>query len=159
MPVEVSEDRVIIRFEIDEALELSDLTGSLTALESQYQRVLAIRGIDKKDINAKLYVTRLGSNSIEAEVAFWWLIARDVISAMDYTNIATDFTERLRRVIDRFSGKKLEDVKTKAPEINKDDLDDFEKFLKPIAGKKKAGLTIRRAIFQSKSGDREVLAE
>lgn len=56
MPVEVSEDRVIIRFEIDEPLGLSDLTESLTALERQYQRMLAIRGINKKDINAKLYV-------------------------------------------------------------------------------------------------------
>lgn len=155
MPVEVSEDRVIIRFDTKEPLELGDLTEGLVALERQYHKALDVKGVDKRGVKAKLYVTKLKTGSIETELAFWIFVGGVVFQAMDYTNIAIEFSERVRRGVDFLSGKS----RGKAPTLDKDDLDDLERILKPVAGKKGAGLSVKRLKLHKKSGDKEFLAE
>ncbi len=155
MPVEVSEDRVIIRFDIKEPLELGDLTEGLVALENQYHKALDAQGVDKKDVKAKLYITKLKTGSIETELAFWLLVGGMAFQAMDYTNIAIEFSERIRKAVDFLSGKS----KAKAPTLDKDDLDDLERIIRPVAGKKGAGFSVKRIKLHKKSGDREFLAE
>lgn len=153
MPRPVSDDRVIIRFDIDENIDLDELSEGFSALSRQYKKMLGEKGLSDEEAPSRLLVTRLESGSLETEIAFWGAAAAAVIQAADTTLIMTDFTNRVRNAIGYFAGRN-----ERPGQLDKDDVSDFETFIKPLAGRKDAKLTVRRARYHEKTEEREVFA-
>ena len=75
MPRPISDDRLIIRFDLGEPMDLDDLAESYQALSRQYRAMLFARGLTEEEVPTKLLVTRLESGSLETEIAAWSVIA------------------------------------------------------------------------------------
>jgi hypothetical protein len=69
VPQEYGEDRLVFRLSSEDAVELDRLGDGFAALAREYQRHLAETGLDPTDAQARLFVTRVETGSIEFEVA------------------------------------------------------------------------------------------
>lgn len=154
--IEEAGDRLIIRFDPNGPIELDDLTGGLAALARLYARHYRTEA----DTSAapRLFVTRLQTGSIIAEVAPYAMMFGQVIAIADQTLIVTDFTKRIVAGIKAFAdpGGPLESADGIPSQA---DASDLREFIKPLAGRKGASLGLRRARFEQRDGDRETIAE
>ena len=154
MPRPASDDRLIIRFDLDDSIDLDVLSESFQALSRQYRKMLSARGLSEEDAPTRLLVTRLESGSLETEIAAWGVITWGAIQAMDASLIIPDFATRIRRAVGYFADK------NKRPkELERDDVRDFETFIKPLAGRKGSNLSVRTATYHEKTETREIHAE
>ncbi len=153
MPRPVSDDRIIVRFDINESIDLDELSDGFSALSRQYKKMLAEKGLSEKDAPARLLVTRLESGSLETEIAAWGATAWAAVQAADATLILADFTFRIRNTIGYFAGKNPRPEK-----LDENDVSDFETFIKPIAGRKNSKLSLRTATYRERTNDREIHA-
>ena len=153
MPKPASDDRLIVRFDLDDPMDLDDLSEGFIALSRQYRKMLGQRGITEDQAPTRLLVTRLESGSLETEIAFWSLVGWSVVQSMDASLIMSDFATRIRGAIAHFAGHG-----GRPPVLDQSDVSDFEKFIKPLAGRRNSKLTIRTATFREKTGDHEIHA-
>lgn len=101
-----SDDRIEIHFDVHEPVELVELTLAFQGLGRDYKRFLQDRArTDGKKINVedvKLYITKIESNCILAELAGGSSILGAVYSVMDYQNIFTEYVRNFRDTVNYF---------------------------------------------------------
>lgn len=151
---EKPQDRLLLKLDPGGPIELGDLTGSFAALARLYERHYRPGG----EPAPKLYVTRLESGSVLAEIAPLAIFFGTMVSAMDTTMIVSDFVKRLTKGIKAFANPDAEtEVSALAP--SKQDAADIREFVRPLAGKKGASLGIKHARFIRDDGERLTIAE
>lgn len=97
--IEESDDRIIISMDPGGPIALDDMTESFSALARYYER--HFRTAD--ELPPKLYVTRLESGSVIAEIAPYAMLLGSAIYTLDASIIVSDFSKRLRNGITAFS--------------------------------------------------------
>ncbi|MEQ8815692.1 MAG: hypothetical protein RLO51_02565 [Thalassobaculum sp.] len=151
---EEASDRIVIHLDPGGPIELHDLTSSFAALARYYERHYPPSG----EPPPKLYVTKLTTGSVYAEIVPYALFMGQIIVAMDHAVIVADFTRRLSAGIKAFSDPtRVERDVTQS--VTRDDAADLKNFIKPIAGKTGSSLGIKHARFRKTTGDEETVAE
>lgn len=155
---EVGADRAIIYLNGDGPIALEDLTDSFAALARIYDRHFERSSGEK---NPKLYISRLQSGSIEAEIVPLLMVVGSVVPYMEGALVVRDFTKWIGTRIRGFAGIGTVSGAPDASgyDLSREDAHDLREFIKPICGKKAAELGIRHAKFHRKNGEREIVAE
>ncbi|MBL28923.1 MAG: hypothetical protein CMM50_15380 [Rhodospirillaceae bacterium] len=151
--VEESGDRLIVRLDPKGPIEVDDLTGSFAALARIYERHYRTGG----EPPPKLYITKLESGSIIAEIAPFVYLLGAMIQAMDSSLIVGEFAKRLAKGIKAFSGSESIPDQEKA-EI-RSDAADIREFVRPLAGREGASLGLKHARFTREEGETRTVAE
>ena len=139
--------RLELYLNIKEPVELVEMTLSLQALALDYQSYLLSRG---KNTNkklglddVKLYITKIESNSILAELAGGALILGQVFSVMNYVNIFIEFTKNIESKFLWFKEVGIKGiVSSDDVPYRKNEIDRFQDFTKLIAKNKGGDLNI-----------------
>lgn len=96
----MSTARISIHMNVERPIELIDLTLSFQAVARRYRRFLIQqakqRGVKTSDADVKLYVTKIESNCIFAELGGAVEILGALFSVMDYNNIFVEFVKNIR---------------------------------------------------------------
>lgn len=145
-------DRVIIKLDPGQPIELGDLSHSFAALARLYGRHYRKEGDDAP----KLYVTKLESGSVVMEITPMVLFIGG-LAVMDGSIIIADFTNRIWRGIKAFSSAPSDIPRIEAPSI--DDARDIREFAKPLLGKKGATLGIKHAKYEKTDGQKTTIVE
>lgn len=153
--IEDAGDRLIIKFEPNGPVELDDLTGGLAALARLYARHYRQR--DEATPAPRLYITRLETGSIIAEVAPYAMMLGQAVYFADQAMIVADFTRRIAAGLRAFADPNGLVAETEHPSL--DDASDLKEFIRPLAGRRGARLGVKAARFRKRDGDREVVAE
>ena len=153
-PADEAPDRIVIRLDAGGPIEVGDLTGSFAALARLYERHYRHDG----DPAPKLYITRLETGSIIAEITPLIVLLGAVVTAMDHSMVVPDFTRRLINGIKAFSSPS-EASEVPGPPPSKEDASDLREFVRPLAGKSGATLGIKHARFVRDDGERRTIAE
>jgi hypothetical protein len=143
-------DRIAIKLDPGQPVELGDLSESFAALVRIYERHYRSDGKGAP----KLYVTKIESGSIILEIAPFAMLM-GVISYMEGGLIVADFTHRLWRGIKAFSDPF--EAPAVAPPL--EDASDIREFTKPLLGKSGAELGIRHARYEKNDGGRSTVIE
>lgn len=151
---EEDQDRLVLKIDPVGPVEVSDLTGSFAALARLYERHYRAGG----EPAPKLYVTKLQSGSIIAEIAPYAVLLGAIVATMDTTMIVADFSRRLNKGLRAFSDPSSA-ADTPGPEPTNEDASDLKEFVKPLAGKKGASLGIKHARYVSKTEKKITVAE
>lgn len=150
--VEEHGDRLIITLDPGEPVGLEDLGGSFASLARIYERHYR-----KNDQAApKLYVTRLETGSVIAEIAPYGIMMGG-IALMDSGLIVTDFANRVWRGIKYFTQKQEVSQSTEPP--SREDAADLKEFIKPLIGKSGASLGVKHARYERTDGQRRTVVE
>jgi hypothetical protein len=148
------DDRLIIAIHPgDEPVELEALSKSFAALANIYERHYRQAG----EGAPKLFVTRLETGSVIAEIAPYAEVFGQALSFASHSTTVADFTQRLVAGIRAFINPSERPPSALAP--TREDTAQFREFLKPLIGRSAAKLGISRATFQASDGDRTVVAE
>ena len=130
-------------------IELTDLTMSFAALASQYRKHLIDKvrsgGGKTRDLEVKLYITKIENNCILAELAGATDILGTLFSVMDYANIFVDFVNNIDHGIQYFLGLPSKNTKEIIPSeipYSKKECADFENFLKVVSEQGELGLSV-----------------
>lgn len=148
-----SPDRIILRLDPGAPIELNDLTHSFAALARIYERHYRKDG----EQAPKLYVVKLDSGSVVAEIVPLVTLLGAIIYTMDSGVIVADFTRRLVNGIKAFSEPKSSEPALPAP--SKDDASDIREFVRPLTGKHGAELGIKHARYEAQDGERHTVVE
>ena len=143
-------DRLVVYMDPGQPIELTDLTESFAALARIYERHYRKDGEDAP----RLYVTKLATGSVWAEIAPLAQIAAQTMTVMDYSIIVADFSARVSRAIRGFAGKA-----GMPPSVSRDDAKDLAAFVRPMTGKAGAGLNLKHAKFERSNGTDTIKAE
>lgn len=153
-----SDDRIEIHFDVHEPVELVELTLAFQGLGRDYKRFLQDRArSDGKKINVedvKLYITKIESNCILAELAGGSSILGAVYSVMDYQNIFTDYVRNFRDTINYFRGLAREkEVRAAEIQTTKAGAQAISDLMGVVAGKSRTGKFALRARAGSETPD------
>jgi hypothetical protein len=157
--LEDSGDRLVLKLDPGGPVELTGLTGSFGALARMYGRHYRI----DTDIepSPRLYVTRMDSGSVIAEIAPYAVIMGALVTTMGGANTIADFARRLSAGIRTFSDPTR--IKTASadaePLPSKDDAADIRAFVRPLTGKAGATLNITHARLETRTGDKHTIVE
>ena len=158
----VSPARIVLHFNVHEPIELTDLTMSFAALASQYRKHLIDKirsnGGKTKDVEIKLYITKIENNCILAELAGATDILGALFSVMDYSSIFTEFTTNINTAIQYFKAlpsKNSKSIKESEIPYTKKECHDLANFLKVVSKKGELGLSV--AEFNKKTETDEIL--
>ena len=154
-PLDDAPERIVVELDPGGPPELSTLTESFAGLARYYERHFRPSG----EPAPKLYVTRLESGSIIAEIAPYAVILGGIVTTMDSTMVVADFVRRLTSALRTFAEWPSRDDPTLTPPVSADDAKDLQAFIRPLMGKKGAALTVKHARFESTDGTRKVVAE
>lgn len=150
--VEEHGDRLIVTLDPGEPVGLEDLASSFASLARMYERHYR----NNDDAAPKLFVTRLETGSVIAEIAPFGVMMGG-IALMDGGLIVTDFANRVWRGISYFSGKREEVQKLDPPTT--EDAADLKDFMKPLTGKTGARLGVKHARYEKTDGDKRTVVE
>ncbi|MEO1607004.1 MAG: hypothetical protein AAFU34_16945 [Pseudomonadota bacterium] len=150
--VEEHGDRLVITLDPGEPVGLEDLADSFASLARMYERHYR----NNDEVAPKLFVTRLETGSVIAEIAPYGIMMGG-IALMDGGLIVTDFANRVWRGISYFSGKRDEVQKLEPP--TKEDAADLKEFMKPLTGKTGAHLGVKHARYEKTDGDKRTVVE
>lgn len=150
--VEEHGDRLIVTLDPGEPVGLEDLASSFASLARMYERHYR----NKNEAAPKLFVTRLETGSVIAEIAPFGVMMGG-IALMDGGLIVTDFANRVWRGISYFSGKREEVQKLDPPTT--EDAADLKDFMKPLTGKTGARLGVKHARYEKTDGDKRTVVE
>ena len=104
MPVGISDARLEIHLDNKEPIELIDLTTSFQALAFQYKRHLSKHFQEERHkVDVKLFITKIESGSVFAELGSAVLNLGQLFSVIDYANIFIEFIRNIKHGIDYFS--------------------------------------------------------
>jgi hypothetical protein len=151
---EEGRDRIIVRLDPGGPVEITDLTGSFAALARMYERHYRKEG----DAPApKLYVTRLESGSVVAEIVPYALLLGALVTVMDGSVVVADFTRRTSAGLRAFINPVITDTQATLvpvePAPSKEDAEDLRHFVKPLTGRKGASLGISHARYEKRHED------
>lgn len=159
----ISPDRLELHFDVKGPIELTDLTQAFRGLAREYRRhlvtVVRQRGGRIRDGEIKLYITKVRSGSIIAELAGASQILGAIVSAMDYTVIFRDFVTLVETNITMFravgqSGK----VDHTKIGVSKAQCEAYADFLKVVADAPDGKLLLSAAEHKDESQDRTLYA-
>ena len=150
-------DRLVLSLDPGGPVELTDLTGSFAALARMYER--HYRPEAEKETAPKLYVTKLETGSIVAEIAPYAVLLGTAISTMDSAMIVSDFSRRISAGIRAFGDPEAAVASIPEPAPSREDARDLREFVKPLTGKNGAKLGIRHARFEQRDGEKHTVAE
>lgn len=106
MTLGLSDDRIAIHFDVHEPIELIELTLAFQALGRDYRRFLNSRirstGGRVKDEDVRLYITKIESNCILAELAGATPILGSLFTLMDYQNIFIEYVRNFETTVNFF---------------------------------------------------------
>jgi hypothetical protein len=160
--IEESTERIIVELDPGGPVELTGLSDSFAALARYYERYYRPPGSDI-DTAPKLFITRLATGSIIAEIAPYALFFGQIYVAMGGAVTVGDFTHRFVQAVRAFSdphGARSSLAASSAfPLPSRDDASDLRAFLRPLTGRRGASLGIRHAHFRATDGQRETVAE
>ncbi|NBB16721.1 hypothetical protein GVN21_15260 [Caulobacter sp. SLTY] len=144
----------------DQPIALDDLADSFSALSSLYQRHYS----NSEDAISKLYVTRVSSGSIIAELAPYAPFFGQAMTAIGHSVTVADFTKRLGSGLKSFISPDQSQSRAKPSadsEYSPDqkDAQQLREFIKPLVGKSGASLKIQRARFEKIEGNRATYIE
>ena len=133
------------------------MTESFSALARYYER--HFRTAD--ELPPKLYVTRLESGSVTAEIAPYAMLLGSAIYTLDASIIVSDFSKRLRNGITAFSNPPTAGAPSSGspPLPSREDAEDMKAFIRPLTGKRGASLSIRHARIEKTDGARSTVVE
>lgn len=146
-------DRLVLYLDPGGPIELTELTDSFAALARMYARHHRVG--EATETAPKLYVTKLKTGSVLAEIAPYALLMGQAYLQVSYAVTIADFAGRLNRGLRAFAGM---DDGPAAP-VSRDDAADLREFVKPLTGRKAAELGITHARYRTTDGDRETIAE
>lgn len=102
----LSDDRIEVHFDVHQPIELTEMTLAFQALGRDYKRFLngKIRSDGEKisDNDVKLYITKIESNCILAELAGASHIVGAYFALIDYQNIFIDYVRNFGAAVDYF---------------------------------------------------------
>jgi hypothetical protein len=150
--VEDSGDRLILYLEPRGPVEVTELTGSLAALARMYQRHYRT---DPEDGAPKLYVTRLESGSVLAEIAPYAALMGQIYPFVDQAVTIADFSKRVVEALKGFAGITI----ASSPGPSREDTADLRAFVGVLTGKRGAQLKITHARYRKRDGDKETEME
>jgi hypothetical protein len=153
--IQDSGDRLVLNLDPGGPVELTGLTESFGALARMYGRHYRTDG--DSDPAPRLYVTRMESGSIVAEIAPYAVIMGALVTTMGGANTIGDFARRLSAGIKSFSDPTM--IKSEEPLPSKDDAADIRAFVRPLTGKTGAALNIKHARLETRTGDRHTIVE
>lgn len=167
MPTELSDaispDRLELHFDVKGPIELTDLTLAFRGLAREYRRHLVgavrQRGGKIRDGEIKLYITKVQSGSIWAELAGASQILGAIISAMDYTVVFRDFVVLVESQITAFKviGQSGKIDHTKIA-VSKAQCESYADFLKVVSDSADGKLSLAAAEHSDNSPDRTLYA-
>jgi hypothetical protein len=152
-------DRLIVRLDPGGPVELAGLTESFAALARMYGR--HYRTDADVEPAPRLYITRLQSGSVIAEIAPYAVMMGALVTTMGGANTIGEFAERLSAGIRAFSNPSAPPEHPGAVPT-KEDAADIRAFVRPLTGKNGAALNIkhaRLAISEKPDGERQTLVE
>jgi hypothetical protein len=150
---EEASDRLVLDLDPGGPVELTDLTGSFAALARVYERYHGPSG----DLPApKLYITRLETGSIIAEIVPYVVLLGTGLQAMDSSIVIADFSRRISSAIRAFANPPAAEIEGPTP--TKEDAEDIRAFVRPLTGKSGARLGITHARFERHDGQRSTIA-
>lgn len=116
-----------LRFEINNqrAVELSDLTASLSAFADQYRRYLADNGLDGESDRVRLYVAEVRTGSIIADLVS---LGDQVEFAWEHRDTLAGFATHLNDIFFSLLG-----AGAPKPELSKKDLEQISTIVEPVA--------------------------
>jgi hypothetical protein len=147
-------DALILKLDPGGPISLDGLTDSFSALARMYER--HYRENPDKEPAPKLYVTRLETGSIIAQIRPFVPFITEIIPYISVVNTVANFSKRLSDGIKAFAGISASDS---AIRPNHDDAADLRAFVKPLTGRKGASLGIRHARFARRDKNGETVAE
>lgn len=147
-------DRLVLFLDPGGPIDLTELTDSFAALARMYARHYRLG--EATETAPKLYVTKLKSGSVIAEIAPYAVLMGQAYMAVGGAVTIGDFAARLTRGLRAFAG--IEAVASTVP-MARDDAADLREFVKPLTGRRAAELGISHARYRSTDGEREVVAE
>ncbi|CCE07446.1 hypothetical protein BRAS3843_2120013 [Bradyrhizobium sp. STM 3843] len=145
---------MIIRLDPGGPIDLEGLGASFAALARFYARH---HGPAKDEHDTpRLFISKLENGSVVAEIVPYVVMLGQAVPFMQQAMVISQFTERVARVIRAFSG-----IETPAPsEIpSQDDARDIREFVRPLTGRRGAGLKIAYARYERRDGDKHTLLE
>jgi len=159
-----SEDRIEIHFDVHQPIELIELTLAFQALGRDYKRFLNDRirseGGKPSDDDVKLFITRIESNCILAELAGATQIVGAYFSLMDYQNIFIDYIKNFRVLIEYFRGlSKKKNPKSEDIECTKAGAQAISDVMGLVAKNHDGKFAIRARAGSETSGGNKVYAE
>jgi len=144
----ISDARMSLQFDVEEPIELVDLTLSLGSFGNQYQRFVEWKTRNGKntddDLNdkIKLYVTKIESNCIITELAAYAQTTLPVLHhAIEYGKIYKEFSTYFRSAINYFTGE-LTPQKWEWWKFQKRDCIDWTQVLAPVTKRKRGRLNL-----------------
>lgn len=152
-------DRLVLKLDPGGPIELTGLTESFGALARMYGR--HYRTDNEVEPAPRLFVTRLQSGSIVAEIAPYAVMMGALVTTMGGANTIADFARRLSSGLRAFSdpSKMTGSAATEDRKPSKEDTADLRAFVRPLTGKAGAALSIRHARFERHDGERRIVAE
>lgn len=148
-------DRIIIKLDPGQPMELTGLSDSFAALARFYERNYRVEG----EKAPKLFITKLETGSIIAEIAPYLEILGSAIYTMDTGIIVADFTTRLSRGIRAFASLPQPAPAALIEAPSNEDAADIREFVRPLTGKRGAELGIKHARLEKQDGERRILVE
>lgn len=160
--LEDSGDRLVLRLDPGGPVELAGLTESFAGIARMYARHYRVDA--QIEPPPRLYVTRLESGSIVAEIAPYAVMMGALITTMGGANTIGDFARRLSHGIRAFADPAIvrSSITTLPSPISRDDAADIRAFVRPLTGKNGASLNIkhaRLAVRETPDGDRHTVIE
>jgi len=158
MSVGFSEDRIEIHFDVHEPIELTEMTLAFQALGRDYKRFLNEKvrseGGKVSDDDVKLYITKIETNCILAELAGASSIVGAYFSLLDYQNIFIEYVRNFGTSIAYFRGlAKTADPKATDIECTKAGAQAIADVMAVVARNRKGRFALRaRAGSESPSG-------
>ncbi len=146
-------DSLILVFDPGGPVELDGLTASFGALARMYGRhYRPEKGIDGVP---KLYITKLSSGSVIAQIAPYLPLFGDVMAVPAAAVTIGDFAKRLNDGLKAFAGIPV----SASPSVSTEDARDLRDFVRPLTGRSGASLRMSHASYHSKTDDREITVE
>lgn len=153
--IEERGDRIVLILDPGGPIELTGLSDSFAALARYYER--HYRPQAELDTAPKLFVTRLATGSIIAEIAPYVVLFGQAFVGMGGAVTVADFTNRFVHAIRAFSDPHAHQLDPAPP--TREDATDLREFMRPLTGRRGASLGIRHAHFRSTDGHKEIVAE
>jgi hypothetical protein len=150
--VDYGPERLVIELDANGPVQLGELAESFHALERLFEREQRSEGGDTPP-QTRLFVSKIESGSIIAELAPLLVMFSEPIAFMAATNTIKKFAENVVELLKKFAGE--ESTATPTSET----VQDLQTFIKPLTGRKGAELGIVHARFEKREKDREVILE
>lgn len=126
MPSEIQDVRLILKIDNKQPIELMDLTRSLVALASQFDKHVSKNGDSKENREAKLYVKEIRTGSVIVELIE--LATVGLIPFAENVNTILDFAVYLKKATGYFLDKSAD-----KPELVPSDYKELSAIINPIA--------------------------